>query len=289
MKLKVGLPKGSLEDTTLNLLKKAGYNLTLSERSYLPRIDDEEMEVSLIRAQEIARYVESGVLDTGITGKDWIKESKAKIIEVADLIYAKKGLTKVYWVLAVPLNSKIKKVKDLEGKIIATELVNVTRAYLKKHKVKARVEFSWGATEVKPPELADAIVELTETGESLRANNLRIVDIVIESNTKLIANPSSWKNSWKKSKIENLKVLLLGALAAEEKVGLKMNVKKEGLDKVLSLLPALNSPTISPLSDKRWLAVETVVDEKTVREIIPKLKRAGAQGIIEYSLNKVIY
>lgn len=289
MKLKIGLPKGSLEEATFNLFKKAGFNLTKDERSYFPKIDDDEIEPILIRAQEIPSYVESCVLDAGITGSDWIRENNAKVIEVCDLIYAKKGFSKVKWVLAAPQNSKIKNIKDLQGKRIATELVNVTKEYLKKNKISAKVEFSWGATEVKPPDLCDAIVELTETGSSLRANNLKIIDTLIEANPKLIANYKSYKNSFKRTKIENLSVLLKSALQAEEKVGVKMNVKKDILNKVISILPALHSPTISPLSDKEWIAVEVIVDEKIIREIIPKLKRIGAQGIIEYPLNKVIY
>ena len=288
-KLKIGLPKGSLQSATLEMFKRAGYNILVSERSYLPVIDDEELEAILIRAQEMPRYVEHGVLDVGLTGEDWIRERRAKVVEVADLVYAKQGLRAVKWVLAVPNKSTIKSVKDLEGKRIATELVNVTKSYLKKYRVKAEVEFSWGATEAKPPQLADAIVELTETGESLRANNLRIVDTVLESTTKLIANRRAYQDNWKRRKIDNLTLLLKGALLAEEKVGLKMNVAEKNLKRVISVLPAMRNPTISKLSEAGWWAVETVIDEKTARDIIPKLKAAGGEGIIEYGLNKVIY
>lgn len=289
MKLRIGLPKGSLQTATLEMFKKAGYNILVSERSYLPVIDDEELETILIRAQEMPRYVEDGVLDVGLTGEDWIRECRAKVIEVAKLIYAKGGLRSVKWVLAVPNNSAIKSVKDLKGKRIATELVNITKSYLKKHQVKAKVEFSWGATEAKPPELADAIVELTETGQSLRANNLRPLDTVLESTTKLIANGKAYQNKWKRCKIDNLALLLRGALLAEEKVGLKMNVSEKNLKRLISILPAMRTPTISQLSQKGWWAVETVIDEKKARDIIPKLKEAGGEGIIEYSLNKIIY
>jgi len=287
-KIKLGIPKGSLQESTLYLFKKAGFNINISERSYKPTIDDSEIECLLIRAQEIPKYVEQGVLDIGLSGKDWITETKAEVEEVADLVYAKTGFGKVKLVIAVPEDSKIKSVKDLEGKRIATELVSVTRDYLKKNKVNAEVEFSWGATEVKVPELVDAISELTETGSSLRANKLRIVDTIIESNTKFIANKKSMQDSWKKQKIQEIALLLNGALAAESKVGLKMNVEKKNLNKLLLLLPALKKPTISELSDKNWAAVETIIDEKIVREIIPKLKQAGAQGIIEYPLNKIV-
>lgn len=288
MKLRIGLPKGSLQSATLKMFKKAGYNILVSERSYLPVIDDEELEAILIRAQEIPRYVEDGVLDVGLTGEDWIRERRAKVVEVAELVYAKQGLKAVKWVLAVPNNSAVKSVVDLKGKRIATELVNVTKSYLRKYGVKADVEFSWGATEVKPPELADAIVELTETGESLRANNLRVVDIVLQSTTRLIANRKAYQNKWKRRKLNNLTLLLKGALLAEEKVGLKMNVAEKNLRRVISVLPAMRTPTISKLSEKDWWAVETVIDESTARDIIPKLKEAGGEGIIEYSLNKVI-
>ncbi len=286
--IKLALPAGSLKESTFALMKKAGYTISSSSRSYYPRIDDPEIQVMLVRAQEIPRYVESGALDVGLTGADWTAENQAHIHTVAELTYAKQGSGSVRWVLAVPETSSIKSVKDLKGKRIATELVNVVKAYLKKHQVKAEVEFSWGATEAKPPLLADAIVELTETGSSLRANNLRIVDTVLTSTTLLIANRNSWKDQAKRQKIENLSILLQGALLAEVKVGLKMNVQKQDLKKILSLLPALKNPTIAQLTDDKWLDVETIVDEKIVRNLIPKLKQAGAQGIIEYPLNKVV-
>lgn len=286
--LKLGIPKGSLQESTIRMFKKAGFNITANERSYYPNIDDNEIECMLIRAQEMSRYVEQGVLDCGLTGKDWIQENRSDVVEVANLIYAKQGLGKVKWVLAVPNESKVKSVKDLEGKRIATEAVNLTKNYLKKNKVNADVEFSWGATEVKPPKLADAIVEITETGSSLRANNLRIVDTIIESSTRLIANKEAWKDEWKKEKIKIIKLLLEGAISAEEKVGLKMNVEKENLKKILDVLPSLKKPTISELSENGWVAIETIIDETVVRDIIPKLKAAGAQGIVEYPLNKVV-
>ncbi|MFC2153855.1 ATP phosphoribosyltransferase [Candidatus Altiarchaeota archaeon] len=286
--LRLGLPKGSLQESTFRMFDKAGFRLKLGSRSYFPKIDDPEIKPMLMRAQEIARYVEQGVLDVGLTGYDWVVENNAKVVTVADLIYAKQGLSKVKWVLAVPEDSKVKSVKDLKGKKIATEGVNLTKKYLKKHGVRAEVEFSWGATEVKPPELADAIVEITETGSSLRANNLRIVDIVLESNTQIIANQQSWRNAWKRQKIEEITLLLRGALAAEEKVGLKMNLKEKDLPKIIKILPALRNPTISQLTEKGWIALEVIVDEKTVRQMIPQLKEAGAQGIIEYPLNKII-
>lgn len=288
-RLKIGLPKGSLQESTFALFKKAGFNISVGERSYFPRIDDPELDPILIRAQEISRYVEEGVLDAGLTGKDWITENGSKVVEVANLIYAKRGLRPVRWVLAVPENSSIRKPADLKGRRIATEVVNITKNYLKKYKVKANVEFSWGATEVKAPDLVDAIVELTETGASLKEHNLRIVDTVIESTTRLIANKKSWQDTWKRRKLENLKLLLQGAIVAEEKVGLKMNVPSNRLNSVIKELPALRNPTISPLSQKGWVAIETIVDEHIVRQIIPRLKAAGASGIIEYSLNKVIF
>lgn len=286
--LKLGLPKGSLQEATLRLFGKAGFRIQVNERSYFPHIDDEEIECMLIRAQEMARYVEIGHLDCGITGKDWIVESKAKVIEVADLVYAKSGMRPVKWVLAVPNSSRVKTVKDLENKVIATEAVNITREYLRKNGVKAEVEFSWGATEVKAPTLADAIVEITETGSSLIANNLRIVDTIMESTPRLIANRASWRDAWKRRKAENIVTLLQGAILAESKVGLKLNVARKNLDNVLSLLPALKNPTISNLSDEKWVAVETIIDESKVRELIPELKRSGAQGIVEYPLNKIV-
>ncbi len=287
-KLKLGIPKGSLQKSTVELFKKAGFNISVSERSYFPSIDDNETECMLIRAQEMARYVEDGVLDCGLTGIDWVLENNADVVKVADLIYSKKGLGKVRWVLAAPVNSNIKSVKDLEGKKIATEAVNIAKNYLKKNKVNADIEFSWGATEVKPPKLADAIIEISETGSSLRANNLQIIDTIMESNTVLIANKKAWKDEKKRKKIEEIALLLNGAIEAEGKVGLMMNVKKEDLKKILDILPALQNPTIAELSDKRWVDVNTIIDEKVVREIIPKLKKAGAQGIVEYPLNKVI-
>lgn len=288
-KLKLGLPKGSLQESTLTLFKRAGFNIFVEPRSYFPRIDDPEISPILIRAQEIPRYVDEGVLDAGLTGKDWIIENGSKVIEVANLVYAKRGLRPVRWVLAVPNDSKIRKAADLQGKRIATEVVNITKKYLKKNKIKAEVEFSWGATEVKVPDLVDAIVELTETGQSLREHNLRIVDTILESTTRLVANPNIWKDSWKQKKLNNIALLLQGAIVAEEKVGLKMNVPESKLKMVLKTLPALRTPTISKLSRSGWVAVETVIDEPVVREIIPKLKAAGAEGIIEYSLNKVIF
>lgn len=286
--LKLGLPKGSLQESTLKLFKKAGYNISIDSRSYYPVFDDSEIEALLIRAQEMARYVDDGVLDAGLTGKDWILEQEADVYEVAELNYAKGGLRPVKWVIAVPENSKIKSVKNLNGKRIATELVGFTKKYLKSKGIKAEVDFSWGATEVKPPYLADAIVELTETGSSLKANNLRVIETILVSSTRFIANKKSWKDKWKRQKMENIVLLLKGALAAEEKVGLKMNVSGKSLKRVMSLLSSMHSPTISQLSDKGWFALEVMTDEKIVRDLIPKLKAAGAEGIVEYPLNKVI-
>lgn len=286
--LKLGMPKGSLQESTFMLFKKAGFKISVSSRSYFPTIDDTEIDPVLIRAQEIPRYVDEGVLDAGLTGKDWIIENNADVKEVANLIYAKSGFRPVRWVLAVPNGSKIKKAGDLDGKRIATEVVNITKKYLRKNKVKADVEFSWGATEVKVPELVDAIVELTETGRSLKENNLRIVDDVLESTTRLIANKGSWKDNWKKKKLQNIALLLQSAIDAEDKVGLKMNVLEKKLETVLDVLPALRNPTVSRLSKKGWIAVETIIDESIVRKIIPELKVLGVEGIIEYSLNKVI-
>ncbi len=286
--LKLGLPKGSLQESTLKLFKKAGYNISIDSRSYYPVFDDAEIEALLIRAQEMARYVDDGVLDAGLTGKDWILEQEADVYEVAELNYAKGGLRPVKWVIAVPENSKIKSVKNLNGKRIATELVGFTKKYLKSKGIKAEVDFSWGATEVKPPYLADAIVELTETGSSLKANNLRVIETILVSSTRFIANKKSWKDKWKRQKMENIVLLLKGALAAEEKVGLKMNVSGKSLKRVMSLLSSMHSPTISQLSDKGWFALEVMTDEKIVRDLIPKLKAAGAEGIVEYPLNKVI-
>ncbi len=286
--LKLGLPKGSLQDASLQLFRRAGYEINVSSRSYFPSIDDDEIQCMLIRAQEMARYVEDGILDAGLTGKDWIEENESNVIEVADLVYAKQTFGKVRWVLAVPEKSPFQSVKDLQGKIIATELVGVTKRYLERNGVKAKVEFSWGATEVKPPVLADAIVEVTETGSSLRANGLRIVETVLESNTKFIVNPGSWENAWKRQKVETVIMLLQGAIEAAGKVGLMLNVLRADLEKVLAVLPALKMPTISALSDSDWVAVNTVIEEKTVREIIPRLKAANAQGIVEYPLNKIV-
>jgi ATP phosphoribosyltransferase len=288
MKLKLGIPKGSLEHATVDLFRKAGFNITTSSRSYFPSIDDSEIECMLIRAQEMARYVEDGVLDAGLTGRDWVIENEADVVTVADLIYAKQSFGKVRWVLAVPEASPVQSVKDLQGKIIATELVGATKRYLASHGVTAKVEFSWGATEVKPPELADAIVEVTETGSSLRANKLRIVETVMESNTQLVANKDAWADPWKQQKLADIRMLLEGAINALGKVGLMLNVQHENLAAVLGVLPALKNPTVSPLSDGQWLAVNTILDETTVRTIIPRLKEAGAQGIVEYPLNKIV-
>jgi ATP phosphoribosyltransferase len=286
--IKLGIPKGSLENATVDLFRRAGFQITTSSRSYFPAIDDPEIECMLIRAQEMARYVEDGVLDAGLTGRDWVEENDAKVETVADLIYAKQSFGKVRWVLAVPDGSPFKSVKDLEGKVIATELVSATKRYLAANGVTAKVEFSWGATEVKPPELADAIVEVTETGSSLRANKLRIIETVLESNTQLIANVDSWKDPEKRRKLEDIRMLLEGAINALGKVGLMLNVEKTNLAKVIAVLPALKKPTISTLSDDDWLAVNTILDETTVRTIIPRLKEAGAQGIVEYPLNKIV-
>lgn len=288
MTLKLGIPKGSLENATIDLFRRAGFTITTSSRSYFPAIDDPEIECMLIRAQEMARYVEDGVLDAGLTGRDWVQESEAEVETIADLIYAKQSFGKVRWVLAVPDSSPFHSVKDLQGKIIATELVAATRRYLALNGVTAKVEFSWGATEVKPPVLADAIVEVTETGSSLRANNLRIIETVLESNTQLIANVLSCKDQWKRRKLEDIRMLLEGAINALGRVGLMLNVRKKDLDAVLSVLPALKNPTISHLSDEEWLAVNTILEEATVRSIIPRLKEAGAQGIVEYPLNKIV-
>ncbi len=288
MKLKLGIPKGSLENATIDLFRRAGFAITTSSRSYFPSIDDPEIECMLIRAQEMARYVEDGILDAGLTGRDWIEENESQVVAVADLIYAKQSFGKVRWVLAVPASSSFRSVKDLEGKIIATELVATTRRYLAAHGVTAKVEFSWGATEVKPPVLADAIVEVTETGSSLRANNLTIIDTVLESNTQLIANHQSWKDDGKRRKLEDIRMLLQGAINALGKVGLMLNVHKDHLGDVLKVLPALKRPTVSHLSDEEWLAVNTILDETAVRDIIPRLKKAGGEGIVEYPLNKIV-
>ncbi len=288
MKLKLGIPKGSLENATIELFRRAGFHITTSSRSYFPAIDDPEIECMLIRAQEMARYVEDGVLDAGLTGLDWVAENEAQVHTVCDLIYAKQSFGKVRWVLAVPEASPIRSVKDLEGKIVATELVATTKRYLAANGVKAKVEFSWGATEVKPPELADAIVEVTETGSSLRANKLRIIEAVLESNTQLIANVDAWKEEWKRHKLQDVQMLLDGAINALGKVGLMLNVSRDCLQAVLEVLPALKNPTISQLSQGDWLAVNTILDESTVRTIIPRLKKAGAEGIVEYPLNKIV-
>src|SRR5207302_3117247 len=287
--LKLGLPKGSLERATIEKMAKAGFNISVSERSYVPYVDDEELEIRLIRAQEVSRYVEHGYLDCGITGHDWIQENGSDVHEVCELLFSKATRQPARWVLAVPESSTIKSVKDLDGKRVATEVVNLTKKYLREHGVRAEVEFSWGATEVKAHELVDAIVEITETGSSLRANKLRIVDTLLVSTPRLIANLSAWKDPWKRRKIEILALLLKGALDAEAKVGLKMNIAEKNLDNLLRTLPALRNPTISSLSQEGWVAVETIIDEHIVRELIPALKSAGAEGIIEYPLNKVVH
>jgi len=286
--LKLGIPKGSLQDATVDLLAHAGWKVTLSSRSYVPAIDDPEMDCLLVRAQEMARYVETGALDAGITGHDWVEETRADVLELAELVYAKQRLARVKWVLAVPEDSSIRQPRDLEGKVIATEVVGITEKYLAKHGVKARVEFSWGATEVKVPQLADAIVEVTETGSSLRANRLRILDTVLESSTVFIMNRQSAADPSKREKAENLILMLQGAIAAATRVGLMLNVRREDLAAVLSVLPALKNPTISALSDSDWVAVNTIIEESVVRQILPRLKAAKAQGIVEYPLNKIV-
>jgi ATP phosphoribosyltransferase len=287
-KLRLGIPKGSLENATIDIFRRAGFQITTSSRSYFPAIDDPDIECMLIRAQEMARYVEDGILDAGLTGRDWVEENNSDVVALADLVYSRASFSKVRWVLAVPENSPVQSVKDLEGKIIATELVGATKRYLERNGVTAKVEFSWGATEVKPPVLADAIVEVTETGNSLRANKLRIVETVLESNTQLIANRNSIQDDFKRRKLEDIRLLLDGAIAALGKVGLMLNVEKTNLTQVIGLLPALKKPTISQLSDEDWVAVNTILDELTVRNLIPRLKEAGAQGIVEYPLNKII-
>jgi len=286
--LKLGIPKGSLQDATIDLFARAGWRITLSSRSYVPSIDDPEIECLMVRAQEMARYVETGALDAGITGHDWVVETEANVDELAELVYAKQRLARVRWVLAVPEDSSIRQPSDLSGKIIATEVVKTTEKYLARHGVKARVEFSWGATEVKVPRLADAIVEVTETGASLRANRLRIVDTVLESATVFIMNREAAATSWKRGKAENLILMLQGAIDATNKVGLMLNVRREHLEAVLTVLPALKNPTISTLSDPDWVAVNTIIEEAVVRQILPKLKAAKAQGIVEYPLNKIV-
>lgn len=287
--LKLGLPKGSLQESTFVLFRKAGYSFAVSSRSYSATCDDPEVSALLIRAQEMSRYVEDGIFDVGLTGLDWIHENRSKVVEVADLIYAKQSMRPVRWVLAVPESSPFKTVKDLQGKRIATEVVNLTQDYLARHKVKADVEFSWGATEAKAPDLVDAIVEVTETGSSLRANKYRILDTVLESWTKLIANPKAMRDPWKRSRIENMAMLLQAAIDAGGKVGLKMNVERKKLDKIMQVLPSITSPTVSNLLDEAWVALEVVMEESLVKRLIPDLRRAGAVGIIEYPLNKIIY
>ena len=287
-RLKLGIPKGSLEHATIDLFSRAGWKITIGTRSYVPAIDDPEIECLLVRAQEMARYVQSGALDAGITGHDWVVETGAEVTELAELVYAKQRLARVRWVLAVPEDSAIRGPRDLEGKVIATEVVQLTRQYLERFGVTARVEFSWGATEVKVPELADAIVEVTETGSSLRANRLRIVDTVLESSTVFIMNRSAAADCWKRQKAENLILMLKGAIDAASKVGLLLNVRRDDLDGVLAVLPALKNPTISTLSDPDWVAVNTIIEEAVVRQLLPKLKAARAQGIVEYPLNKIV-
>jgi len=287
--LKLGIPKGSLEEATVNLFAKAGYSIKIKSRSYFPSIDDNEIECMLIRAQEIARYVENGVLDAGLTGKDWVQENRADVVEIADLIYSKTSSQPVRWVLAVPNESPIQSVKDLQGKRIATEAVNMTVDYLKKHGVTADVEFSWGATEVKPPKLVDAIVEITETGSSLRANNLRIIETLMESNTKFVMNKEAYGNPWKKKKVERLVLMLQSAMAANGQVGLMMNVPKNKLDEVVKILPEGKKPTIAELTDSNWMDLTVILEEKLVREIAPDLKALGVEDIVEYSINKIIH
>jgi len=287
--LKLGIPKGSLEEATVNLFAKAGYNIKINSRSYFPSIDDNEIECMLIRAQEIARYVENGVLDAGLTGKDWVQENRADVVEIADLVYSKTSSRPVRWVLAVPNESPIQSIKDLQGKRIATEAVNMTVDYLKKHGVTAGVEFSWGATEVKPPKLVDAIVEITETGSSLRANNLRIIETLMESNTKFVMNKGAYSNLWKKQKVERLVLMLQSAMAANGQVGLMMNVPKNKLDEVMKILPEGKKPTIAELTDSNWMDLTVILEEKLVREIAPDLKALGVEDIVEYSINKIIH
>ncbi len=287
-KLKLGIPKGSLQDATIDLFARAGWKITLGARSYVPTIDDAEIECLMVRAQEMARYVETGALDAGITGHDWVVETNANVEELVELVYAKQRLARVRWVLAVPEDSAIRDARDLEGKVIATEVVKITEKYLEKFGVKARVEFSWGATEVKVPRLADAIVEVTETGSSLRANRLRVVDTVLESATMFIMNRTAAAHAAKREKVESLILMLQGAIAAASRVGLLLNVHRNDLDGVLGVLPALKKPTISALSDPEWVAVNTIIEEAVVRQILPKLKAAKAQGIVEYPLNKIV-
>jgi ATP phosphoribosyltransferase len=286
--LKLGIPKGSLQDATIDLLARAGWKVTISSRSYVPAIDDTEINCLLVRAQEMARYVESGALDAGITGHDWVVETQADVVELAEFLYAKRRLARVKWVLAVPEDSSVREPRDLEGKVIATEVVGITEQYLARHGVKARVEFSWGATEVKVPQLADAIVEVTETGSSLRANRLRILDTVLESSTVFVMNRKAAEDAAKREKADNLVLMLQGAIAAATRVGLMLNVRRDDLAAVLAVLPALKNPTISALSDSEWVAVNTIIEEAVVRQILPRLKAARAQGIVEYPLNKIV-
>ena len=288
-KLKLVLPKGSLQEATLTIFQRAGFEIYSSSRSYFLSINDPEIEAVLLRTQEIPRYVELGAFDAGIAGKDWITENRAKVVEVTELVYSKQGFKPVKIVVAVPESSNIRKVEDLEGKLIATELVNLTEDFLKKKGIKANVEFSYGATEIKAGKLVDAIVEITETGSTLYSHNLKIIEVIMESTPRLIANKNSWKDEWKREKIKNISMLLRGALIAEGKVGLKMNLKRENLKKILKILPAMKKPTISPLADEKWVAIETIVDKKIVKDLIPDLKKNGAEGIVEYPLNKVIY
>jgi ATP phosphoribosyltransferase len=287
-RIRLGIPKGSLQDATIQLFARAGFNIYADGRSYFPAVDDPEIECMLIRAQEMARYVEHGALDAGLTGCDWVLESGLRVHTVAELVYAKQSRGKVRWVLAVPQDSPYQKAEDLSGCIIATELVNTTKNYFEQKKVPVKVEFSWGATEVKPPVLADAIVEVTETGSSLKANRLRIIDTVMESVTQIIANGDAWKDDWKRRKIENIALMLQGAISAQGRVGLMLNVRRADLEKVIQVLPALNSPTVSTLSDPEWVAVNTILEERVVRDVLPRLKESGATGIVEYPLNKVV-
>ena len=286
--LRLGLPKGSLQESTMDLMAKAGWRFSVSSRSYFPSTDDDELTAMLVRAQEMARYVQDGVFDAGITGLDWVAETEADVHVVADLVYSKASMRPVRWVLAVPNDSPIQSVQDLQGKRIATEVVGLTRRWLQQHGVEAEVEFSWGATEVKAPDLVDAIVEVTETGSSLRANNLRIAEVILESNTQLIANKEAWEDPWKREKIENIALLMEGAIRAEGRVGLKLNARRDQLSTIVGMLPALRNPTIAPLFSDDWVAVETVIEERQVRRLIPELKRAGAEGIIEYPIDKII-
>ena len=287
--LRLGIPKGSLQEATLQLFARAGWRITVNSRSYYPAIDDADIACTMVRAQEMARYVESGALDAGITGRDWVLETAANVHEVAEMVYAKQRLARVRWVLAVPEESPVQHARDLQGKTIATEVVNLTRQYFERHGVSARVEFSWGATEVKVPQLADAIVEVTETGSSLRAHRLRVVDTVMESATVMIAGRSAWADAWKREKVSNIALLLEGAIAAYTRVGVMLNVRREDLAGVLAVLPALKKPTISTLSDSDWVAVNTIIEEEIVRQLIPRLKAARAEGIVEYPLNKIVY